>query len=452
MSEEILEIITAECRSRHGARGADLNAAKIAAVVGRIISRGVLLPGQHLPTVRALAKSLRVSTSTVSDAWKILQAHAVISTDRRRGTIVRSTRGHVDGRYWHVPVAPGTLDLDLSTGTPDAALLPSLGPALSKVQVDLPVTSYLDDPVVPELEALLRKQWPFEPETLTIVDGAQDAVDRIVQAVVHLGDVVIVEEPTFPPILDMLEVAGAHIIGLELDAEGIPTNELRIALELDPVAIFLQPRSHNPSSVTMSRGRAKEIAELLAGRQIVVIEDDHSGAISGAELASVGEYIPDQTVHIHSFSKSHGPDLRLAAVGGTGSVLGPLIRRRHLGPAWTSRLLQYVLLSMLVDRDAMRVVEKAAETYQIRRTTLADALIAEGLSPNPGTGINLWLPVPNEQQTMVALAAHGIGVAPGRPFMVSKTDQDHIRITVASVAEGQNELAANIARAASGRF
>lgn len=452
MSDELLDVITSECRSRHGARGADLNAAKIAAVVGRIISRGVILPGQHLPTVRALAKSLRVSTSTVSDAWKILQAHAVISTDRRRGTIVRSTRGHVDGRYWHVPVAPGTLDLDLSTGTPDAALLPPLGPALSKMQVDLPVTSYLDDPVVPELDALLRERWPFKPETLTIVDGAQDALDRIVQAAVHLGDVVIVEEPTFPPILDMLEVAGAHIVGLELDEDGIPIDDLREALELDPVAIFLQPRSHNPSSVTMSRERSKEIAELIAGRQIIVVEDDHSGEISGAELASVGEYIPDQTVHIHSFSKSHGPDLRLAAVGGTGAVLGPLIRRRHLGPAWTSRLLQYLLLSMLADPDAMEIVENAATTYQVRRTLLVDALIDEGLSPNPGTGMNLWIPVPNEQLTMLTLAANGIGVAPGRPFMVAKTDQDHIRVTAASVAHGHHELAANIAQAASGRY
>lgn len=452
MSEETLQVITAECHLAHGPRRADLNAAKIAAVVGKVISRGLIRPGQHLPTVRALAKSLHVSTSTVSDAWKILQAHAVISTDRRRGTTVRSTRGNVDGRYWHVPVAPGTLAIDMSTGTPDAALLPPLGPALSKMQVDLPVTSYLDDPVVPELEDVLRQSWPFEPESLTIVDGAQDAIDRIVQAIVHLGDVVIVEEPTFPPIIDMLEMAGAQIVGLELDEEGIPIDKLGEALEQSPVAIFLQPRSHNPTGVTMSRRRAMQIAALLEGRELVVIEDDHSGTISGAELASVGEFIPKQTVHVHSFSKSHGPDLRLAAVGGTASVLAPLIRRRHLGPSWTSRLLQYLLLSLLLDQEAVRIVESAADTYKLRRAQLADALDKEGLSSGPGTGINLWVPVTNEQQTMVTLAAHGIGVAPGRPFMVANTEQDHIRLTTASVADGQAELAATIARAAAGPF
>ena len=451
MPEEQLDRIAAECRTAHGARGADLNAAKIAAVIGKKVSRGDIGPGEKLPTVRSLAKALHVSTSTVSDAWKILQAHAVISTDRRRGTIVRSSRGHVDGRYWHVPVPPGTLDLDLSTGTPDAALLPPLGPALSKMQVDLPMTSYLDAPVVPELAQLLHERWPFSPETLTIVDGAQDALDRVVSAVVHLGDTVVVEEPTFPPIIDLLEVAGANIIGIELDKEGLPLDELEKALEQDPVAVFLQPRSHNPTSVTMTRVRAEGIAELVCGRELIVVEDDHSGEISGAELASIGHFVPNQTVHIHSFSKTHGPDLRLAAIGGAESVLSPLIRRRHLGPSWTSRLLQYLLLSLLTDPAANAMVADAADIYRTRRHALAGALEHEGLHANAGTGINLWIPVPNEQDTLVSLAAHGIGVAPGRPFMVTPPLQDHIRVTAASVGSGYKALAANIAAAAGGR-
>jgi DNA-binding transcriptional MocR family regulator len=450
--EEQLDRIATECRTTHGARGADLNAAKIAAVVGKIVSRGDIGQGEKLPTVRSLAKTLHVSTSTVSDAWKILQAHAVISTDRRRGTIVRSSRGHVDGRYWHVPVPPGTLDLDLSTGTPDAALLPPLGPALTKMQVDLPMTSYLDAPVVPELAELLRERWPFSPEALTIVDGAQDALDRVVHTVVHLGDAVVVEEPTFPPIIDLLEVAGANIIGIELDEEGLPLDELEQALvHDDPVAIFLQPRSHNPTSVTMTRRRAEGIAELVRGRELVVVEDDHSGEISGAELASIGHFVPNQTVHIHSVSKTHGPDLRLAAIGGAESVLSPLIRRRHLGPSWTSRLLQYLLLSLLTDPAANAMVADAADIYRMRRQALAGALEHEGLHANAGTGINLWIPVPNEQDTMVSLAAHGIGVAPGRPFMVTPPLQDHIRVTAALVDSGYEALAANIAAAAGGR-
>lgn len=449
MSDDALEIITATCRSIHGARGADLNATKIAAVVGQVVSKGQIQPGEHLPTVRALAKSLRVSASTVSDAWKILQAHAVITTDRRRGTIVRSTRGNVDGRYWHVPVEPGTLAMDLSTGTPDPALLPPLGPVLAKLHPDLPVTSYLDAPVIPELEALLRERWPFSPDVLTIVDGAQDALDRLVQSIVRLGDTVIVEEPTFPPIIDMLEIAGAQIIGVTLDDEGLDVEGLAGAMVNEPVAIFMQPRAQNPTSISMSSTRAAELARILGGTSTYVIEDDHSGSISGAELVSLGSYIPDQTIHIHSFSKSHGPDLRLAAVGGPEEVLEPLVRRRHLGPSWTSRLLQTVLLTLLSDQEAEKRVAEATATYHDRRNSLARSLGAEGIEVTPGSGINMWIPVPNEQNTLIALAASGIGVAPGRPFMIQPHHRDHIRVTTAALRDGYDELARNIARATS---
>ncbi|MDH3754647.1 MAG: GntR family transcriptional regulator, partial [Acidimicrobiia bacterium] len=91
----------------------------IAVAIGSLISDGALEPGDKLPTVRALASELGVSVNTVSDAWRILQSHGVIVTERRRGTTVRSTRAGLGGRYWQVPVEPGTIELDLSTGTPD---------------------------------------------------------------------------------------------------------------------------------------------------------------------------------------------------------------------------------------------------------------------------------------------------------------------------------------------
>ena len=211
---DVLDLIVRRARDEYGPRGADLDAKRIAHVIGRLVSAGELDPGEKLPTVRELSRQLHVSASSVSEAWRILRAHAVISTDRRRGTVVRSSRGDVQGRYWNVPVAPGTLTHDLSTGTPDPSLLPHLGPALERLQLETTITSYLDRPVIEKLEDHLRANWPFPPERLTIVDGAQDALDRTIAAHIHLGDPVIVEDPTFPPIIDMLELAGARIIGV----------------------------------------------------------------------------------------------------------------------------------------------------------------------------------------------------------------------------------------------
>ena len=445
--DDALDVIVSATRARFGPRGAELNGQRIAEVIGQLVSAGDLIPGQKLPTVRALSHGLRVSPSTVAEAWRSLRVHSVISTDRRRGTTVRSTRGNVDGRYWHVPIEPGQLAHDLTTGTPDPALLPPIAPALARVQLETKVTSYLDRPVIPELEEILRAEWPNDPDTLTIVDGAQDALDRTINSLVNLGDAVVVDNPTFPPIIDMLDLAGARMIPVRSDDEGILPEDLEAALEEVPVAMFTQPRAHNPTGVSLSAPRAKQLATLLAGTRTIVVEDDHSGWAAGGELHSLATHLPQQVVHIRSFSKTHGPDLRLAAIGGPAQVLDPIVRRRHLGPSWTSRLLQRVLFELLSDEMAQAMVVEAGHIYNERRTAMTDALRSHGLKPSDGIGMNIWLPVDDEQRVIASLAAQGIGVAPGRPFMVSPLAGDHIRLTIALVAEGYDKLATAIAGA-----
>ena len=443
--EGTLDEIVGHIRVRFGRGSSQLSGVRIAEAIGQMVSVGDLQPGQKLPTVRALSARLHVSPGTVSYAWATLRTHSVIITDRRRGTTVRSTTGTIDGRYWHVPVEPGTLTHDLSTGNPDGKLLPSLTDALKKVQLHENVTSYLDKPMLPELEEILRSRWPFTPHQLSVVDGAQDALDRSISSLLHLGDYAIVEDPTFPPMIDMIELSGARPLPVRSDNEGLLPDHLEKALELNPTALFLQPRSQNPTGITMSANRCMELAKLLAGRSITIVEDDHSGRISGTPIFSLGEYLPEQVLHIHSFSKSHGPDLRLAAISGPENLLGPIIKRRHLGPSWSSRLLQRILLELLRDPTVEQGVADTATAYAARRSSVVASLHEVGIPVRLGTGLNIWVPVNDEQSTIVNLAAHGIGVAPGRPFMVEPSAQDFIRITLSSSIADYGEIAKRIA-------
>ena len=443
----VLDLIVRSAREEYGPRGADLDAKRIAHVIGRLVSSGEIDPGEKLPTVRELSRQLRVSASSVSEAWRILRAHAVISTDRRRGTVVRSSRGDVQGRYWNVHVAPGTLSHDLSTGTPNPKLLPALAPALERLQLETKITSYLDRPVIEKLEDLLRSDWPTPPQRLTIVDGAQDALDRTIAAHVHLGDPVVVEDPTFPPIIDMLELAGAQVIGVPIDAAGIIPDSLEQALAERPTAMFVQPRAHNPTGASLTKSRRDELAKLLEPTSAVIVEDDHSGSISATELHSFAPSLPDQVVYIRSFSKSHGPDLRLAAVGGPARLLDPIINRRHLGPSWTSRLLQGLLYDLLTNPETQRAVSQATESYSDLRDRFVAKLGGMGVSSHPGTGINVWIQAADEQRAVVSLAAQGIGVAPGRPFMVVPNETDFIRATISTIGEDVDRIAGLVASA-----
>ncbi len=273
------------------------SASGIASTVNRLISSGELPAGERLPTVRLLANRLGVSPSTVSEAWQVLGEAGSIAARGRQGTVVVGRQGTArPTRYRNV--TGGQYALDLSTGTPDPDLLPDLNRVLASVARNSLTTSYLDDPVFPPLGAQLHSTWPFAPEALTVVDGCMDALDRLASSMVRLGDRVAVENPTFPPLLDLLEQLGAEIVPLALDDQGVTVDSLRSALTFDPVLVFLQPRAHNPTGVSSTADRVRHLADVLGGSRALVIEDDHANDIATAALSSIGEHLPDRTIHV----------------------------------------------------------------------------------------------------------------------------------------------------------
>jgi DNA-binding transcriptional MocR family regulator len=422
----------------------------IAGAIGRLISSGDLAPGDRLPTVRELAAELGVSPATVSHAWQALAGVGLIVSRGRSGSFVQSARTE-----WIPPRSRNLADqpvarLDLSTGTPDPLLLPDLAPALSRVSSRAGTTSYLDSPVLPELGRLLRASWPYPVEALTVVDGAMDAMSRSLDLVLRFGARVVVENPGFPPIFDLLDHHGIERLPVELDAHGIRPDSLAAALKRSPAAIVLQPRTHNPAGVSMTAARASELARVIrtsrTADNTIVIEDDHSGQISAIPEVSLGSYLPERVLHIRSFSKSHGPDLRIAAVGGPQALVDRLVARRLLGPGWTSRMLQSILHDMLTSAQTIDEVSDARRVYRGRQRALSEALAENGYRGHLPDGINLWMNVDDERNAVVQLAAAGIRVAAGTPFLAAAGGQ-FIRVTAGLVRDDFDAVARHLAAA-----
>jgi DNA-binding transcriptional MocR family regulator len=446
------------------------SAAGLAAEIARLVTDGTLVPGERLPTVRQMAADLGLSTGTIAAAWRAL-AHAGVVTSRgRSGTFVRSER-----REWLSPrvrgmsagegppvAAPSGLGgrgahgirLDLSLGTPDPAMLPSLERALSRARPRADTGRYHDLPVLPELHDALVEDWPVRTvEALTVVDGALDGISRTVEQVVRFGDRVAVESPGFPYIFDLVDATGGVVLPLESDADGILPAALARALAQRPSTLMLQTRAQNPTGVSMSVERARRLADVLltvpGGRAVTVIEDDHSALIATAPAVTLARWIPAQVVHVRGFSKSHGPDLRIAALGGPARIVERIVRRRMLGPGWTSRLLQSVLLELLTDSRSVAPVRTARLIYRDRLDRMAAALRRLDIDVGAPDGINLWLPVRDERAAVVYLAAEGIAVAAGGPFVADGSAHQRVRVTAGSVTENVRLVADALARAAS---
>jgi len=428
----------------------DLSADGIARGIGALTTSNALPAGSRLPTVRELADALDVSPTTVGDAWQILRRRRVIDTEGRRGSFIRDVSNGPSNRYWRVPSTGDSIRIDLGSGVPDAELLPNPLTVLNQVEEMPVVASYLARPVLGELEEVLRDLWPFTPDRMTILNGAMDALDRLIQATVSVGDKVGISDPGFPPLYDMLDLAGAVTMPLPLDDAGLTPEAVKRAVRDGMTLLITQPRAHNPTGVSMTIARRNELASILAGQSVVVIEDDHSGAVSNTEMASLGAVIPEQVIHVMSFSKSHGPDFRLAAVGGASDPIALVERRRMLGPSWSSRLLQRVLCAMLTSADVEASVKAASAVYASRRALLVDGLGARNITVRGSHGLNIWVPVQDEATAVPMLAAHGIGVARGRPFRLVHDDNHFIRVTTSAIREGAEVIVDRLAEASAG--
>ncbi|WP_156760574.1 PLP-dependent aminotransferase family protein [Microbacterium karelineae] len=425
----------------------------IATTLAALIAEGSLAPGDRLPTVRDFARALGVSPATVSTAWQALAGAGSIVARGRAGTFIRQTETdavtpHTRRLAGHV----GPARLDLSRGTPDPALLPDLARAFARATPRAGTASYHDSPVLPALERQLREGWPAPSHRLTVLDGALDAIDRSLQQLTRFGDRVIVEEPTFPPFHDLLEALHLVAVPVVMDEHGMLPDALADALARGPRAAILQPRAQNPTGASMTAARAEELADVLRrsprGSAVTIIEDDHSDAIAQAAAVSLSASLPEQTIVVRSFSKSHGPDLRIAALGGPDAVVERIEARRTLGAWWTPRLIQRIVAELLVDGEAIADLAFARATYAARQRRFAAALSAELGGDAPAfDGINSWIPVADERAAIVSLAAQGIRAAAGSAFTLSDAT-DRIRVTIGALASDPAPVAAAVARAA----
>lgn len=411
------------------------------------IHEGRLREGDRLPPIRSVARDLQLSPTTVSASWSTLARRGVIRTDGRRGTTVAYPGAHGPNRYRRALESRAQFALDVSTGVPDPQLLPALDDALRMVPRENAQHSYLDDPVLPQLRDALRLTWPYDAEAFTVTDGAMDAMDLITSVLLDPGDTVAVEHPCFPPLLDLLDARGMRTRGMPMDEEGPTVEGLQGAVDAQARAVFLQPRAHNPTGICITSERAAQLAEVVRGTPILIVEDDSAGDIAASQPVSLGQFVPDQVIYIRSFSKSHGPDLRLAAVSGTKARIDALTERRLLGQGWTSRLLQAVLVQLLNDDATILSVGRARSEYARRRDIIVSGLADRGITVVGTDGLNIWLSVQDEAAALVHLAGRGIAAAAGSPFHVLPDDTAHLRITTGLVPTGHADFVRDLAEA-----
>jgi DNA-binding transcriptional MocR family regulator len=425
------------------------SSAAISACVETGIRAGDLAPGDALPAVRALAAELGVSPATVAKAYQERRQRGLVATAGRHGTRVRPRPPVATRRSALMPrPLPGTRNL--SAGEPDGRLLPPLGPHLAELAAQLGVPGgYAAAAVLPELAAAARDRLAADgvpADEITVTGGALDGIERLLAAHLRPGDAVAVEDPGWANLLDLLAALGLRAIGVPVDDEGPTAPGVRAALAAGARALIVTSRAQNPTGAAVSADRAAELRTLLAARtDLLLIEDDHAAELARVPLHPLAGATP-AWAFVRSVSKPYGPDLRLAVLAGDEATVARVAGRARVGAGWVSTVLQRLVLALWRDPATADLVRGAAESYERRRDGLVDALATRGLAAHGRTGINVWVPVPDETVAVTALRDAGWSVAPGALNRIAAAPG--VRITVSSLDEADlGPLADAVARA-----
>jgi DNA-binding transcriptional MocR family regulator len=437
-------------------RIAGRRATDIAADVEQAIGRGELRPGQALPPLRELAGDLGVNPNTVAAAYRLLRERGAIETAGRRGSRIRARPATTSRDAIGVEVPPGVRDL--STGNPDPALLPPLGAAMGEA-----LARYTGDPMLyggPAVDGELRRlaRDAFDADgvpdgPVAVTSGALDAIERALTAHLRPGDAVAVEDPGWGSVFDMLPAIGLRPVPVGVDDDGPLAADVARALRGGARAMVVTVRGQNPTGAVLSAGRSRELRAVLAGfPATLVIDDDHVNGL--VELPP--HPLAGSTTHwtlVRSTAKAYGPDLRLAVLTGDPLTVDRIAGRHRLGPGWVSHLLQHTVAHLW--RTGAVDAKAVSAAYGTRRDALVRELAGRGVTGFGRSGMNVWVPVPDETAAVTRLLGAGWAVAPGARFRLSSGPG--IRITVspltpADVAPLADAVAAAVRPAGAGRY
>jgi DNA-binding transcriptional MocR family regulator len=389
-----------------------------------------------MPTVRTLAAILDTSPATVNSAYRILRQRGLVVAEGRRGTRV-APRPPVHIRPRRAAAEPRPARGDLSLGFPDPALLPAIGPALAAIDIDRRLDIPTLDANDPDLLAFAAASFENDgipSEAISVVAGALDGIERVLNAHLRPGDRVLVEDPAYPPLRDLLSALGLVEVGVPVDDEGLVPEAFVAALRRGAQAIVTTPRAQNPYGSALDPDRATELRAALAEHpSTLVVEDDHASVVAGAPYASlIGDDHPRWAV-LRSVSKVLHPDMRLALLAGDETTAARVEGRQWLGPRWVSHILQATVAGLLGDRDFHAVAEIARDTYARRRNALIDALAGHGIEAHGRSGLNVWIPVDEEAPVLGAVFDAGWLVLAGEHCRVNAPPA--VRVTTAMLPE-----------------
>ncbi|MGA3093256.1 MAG: PLP-dependent aminotransferase family protein [Terriglobales bacterium] len=310
---------------------------------------------------------------------------------------------------------------------------------------------------------MIKRGIACEPADLLVTTGSQQAIALVSEAVLNPGDIVAVERPTYPAMLDVARLRQARVITAASDNEGIDVEELENRIRgARPKLLYLVPTFGNPSGAVLSRERRLRILELAVRYDFLILEDDPYSELYFDEppppplaaLAGEVEGAKARCAYCSSFSKILAPGLRLGWLLAPPEVVRAACIIKQVQDAHTSTLAQYAAAAYLESNRLERHLPRLRALYRARANAMVAAMhshLRGALTYTPPRGgMFIWLRLNHgidALQLFNAACEGGVAFVPGAAFMAEYPDRCALRLSYASpdisqIDEGMARLAA----------
>jgi GntR family transcriptional regulator/MocR family aminotransferase len=407
---------------------------QIAFFIINAIRGGTLKAGTHLPGSRQLAKILGVHRKTVIAAYEELNAQDWIVIIPRKHVSVSERIPLLKPQKWNIKTSLRSYENDL--GLSFRKIDENLAPDNSSIIDNMIIDDGHPDVRLSPIDELLKtyrsytsrkyaiknahigtqqgtlklreelSQYLAETrglnisvDNLLITHGAQMSIYLTAQLLLDKQSYIIVGKPNYPVANKTFEEAGARLIEILVDENGMDINAVEAVCKKKKIAaVYIIPHHHYPTTVTLSIERRMKLLELSQEYSFAIIEDDydydyHYTSSPYLPLASAGHN--GNVIYIGSFSKMLDPSLRIGFLVAPSNFIVQCTALRKLIDAGGDGYMQNALASLIKDGELKRHLKKAKKIYHLRRDLL-DILLKENLSRYitytlPSGGMAIWI-------------------------------------------------------------
>jgi DNA-binding transcriptional MocR family regulator len=432
-------------------------AQQLFAALAARIETGLFPEASRLPTTREVAAALSVNRGSVQTAYRRLVEEGLATTRVGSGTVVRALArlprpfdpaDLVSNRASAIPAAaPPLVSLpvvaDFSRLTPDERFFPldrfidTLTEAWSR-RPDL--WQYAPPLGLEELRVEISRRLSESgiarsPDEILVTSGAQQGLDLLFRTFTDPGDAVAMESPTYTGALALARFAGVEIVPLPMTPEGPDVSPLR---GRRAKLLYVMPERQNPTGVTATESKRREILEGAEDAGALVVEDGYEEPESGETPLAARQ--PDRVVWLGTLSKDLVPGFRIGWLAAPRVVVERLALVKRTSDFQTPLPLQAAIASFLragADREARKA---RAWEVEMRREAMAEALgrhlpEVSWWGGEPGSAL-FWVRLPDGvsgRSVAEAAAARGVAVAPGGDFDPEGKDRAALRLSVSRV-------------------